>query len=504
MYVLGISAFVKNTAACLLKDGKLVAFSEEERFLRIKGAHDIFPSNAVKYCLSEAKIGLSKVDKIAIGWDCNKYKFKMPLFMANSWLKYSFPNIGSGSSSVISDLIRYNPQIFNHKTKLELTRLFSTTKIPPIEFVPHHMAHAASCFWASGFDDSKILVIDGSGEEKSTSILTGNGLEIKEIENINLPNSLGWFYASITSYLGFIPYRQEGQVMGLAPYGKYNYKLINKFKKIIEIGENEKYRVNPSFNLLGTHSYNEYFSDELVNLLGKPRFPGEAITQRHKDIAFSVQFLLEKAVLHIVSEMFKDEHGSKNLCLSGGVSLNCKMNGEIAQSGLIENLFVQPVSSDAGSSFGAAMIVSQKAGFDPRFKMNHTYWGPGFSNIDIKKSLDLASIKYKKVNNISKKAAGAITKGKIVAWFQGRMEVGPRALGNRSIIASVQIKGNKDYINKKVKHRQYWRPFCPSILEEKANMYLKGLSDNKDESRFMIVTYKVLKINKKIYPKLFM
>jgi len=496
MYILGLSAFVKNPGACLLKDGKLVAFAEEERFLRIKGAHDVFPRGAVSYCLSQEKIALKDVKKIAVGWDSPKYKFKMPVFFLSSWLKYGVRNPSSGSPTVINELLTYNPNNFLHNIRLELSRLGRTTKIPPVEFIPHHLAHAASTFYASGFDRSAILVIDGSGEERTTSFFTGEGLEIKPETHFNIPDSLGWFYAAITAYLGFKPYEEEGHLMGLSPYGKPKKAILIKLRQVLSIKSKGKYEVDPKYTLLGLHSFNSYFSDQLVTLLGQPRFPGEPINQKHKDIAYAAQYLLEEAALNLAERATLISQ-TKKLCLAGGVTLNCKMNGAILATSTVDEIFVQPVGNDAGSSLGAAMIVAKDEGYDPRFKMDHAYWGPGFSQNEVKRILDLSSISYSRPKSIVEKAAEAIAKGRAVAWFDGRMEVGPRALGARSILASASKKGVKDYINNKIKHRETWRPFCPSLIEEVAPQYLEGISKSQKEARFMIVTYAVFKDKQK-------
>ena len=228
----------------------------------------------------------------------------------------------------------------------------------------------------------------------------------------------------------------------------------------------------------------------MVKLLGQPRFPGQQINQRHKDIAYAAQALLEEAAL-LLTKKVMEKTNSKNLCLAGGVALNCKMNGEILLSGLADEIFIQPISNDAGSSLGAAMIIAKEEGFDSRFTMQHTYWGPSFNQDEVKKALDQAKVKYSKPKSIEKKAAEAISKGKIVAWFKGRMEAGPRALGARSILANPKLEKMKDAVNSKVKHRESWRPFCPSMIQEVAPDYLTNLTKKQKEARFMIVTYKV-------------
>lgn len=489
MIVLGITTYIKNPAACVLKDGKLVALAEEERFLRVKNPENTFPFFSIKYCLSEAKITLSDVDKIAIGWDFSKYRTKMPLFFLKNFFKYFNYSKDKGSfAKVLDELLTNQPRYVRKRLAWDFSRL-TRGKLPEIEFIPHHLAHAATAFYTSGFDESPILVIDGSGEERVTSFFSGKGRKIEEKGHIDMPNSLGWYYAALSAFLGFTPYREDGFLMGLAPYGTRNKHTFKKFEKIIKIKE-KSYKANPLYTLLGTHSVNEHFSDELIDLLGKPRQKKEKITKRHKDFAFATQYFLEEAVISLVRKA--TEGGEKRrICLAGGVALNCKMNGRILESGLVDEIFVQPISNDAGSSLGAAMVVSEKEGDDPRFKMDNVYLGPKFGKGEIKRLLDNSGLEYEKPKSIEKRAAKAISEGKIVGWFQGRMEAGPRALGNRSILADPSKKGMQDAVNNKVKFRDPWRPFCPSIVEEAADKYLEGLTNSKKESRFMIVTYQI-------------
>lgn len=486
MLVLGLSTFGKNPAACLLKNGKLVAFAEEERFIRLKGAEGRFPGRAIGYCLDEAGALLAEVEKIAVGWDCEKYRITMPLFFARSWWQYGRLSRGSAYGEVWNEIINQQPGFVRHRIKLELRKTGHSGQIPPIEFIPHHLAHAASTYYASGFDDAAILIMDGSGEERATTIFRGKGDSIDEVAHVDIPDSLGWFYAALTAYLGFIPYQQDGYLMGLAPYGKLQSEVREKIEKLLVLDQEGKYQVDPSYTLLGKHGFNEYFSDQLVNLLGPPRLYGQPITQRHKNIAYAIQSRLEEAALALARTATKNGRVRK-LCLAGGVALNCKMNGLIVRSGMVDELFVQPVSHDAGAALGAAMIAACESGYDPRFRMDHVRLGPSFSSEAVQKVLKNASVQYKCPASIEKKAADAIAAGKVVAWFQGRMEVGPRALGGRSILADASRVGINDHINTRVKYRDPWRPFCPSFTEASASAFFQG----KEESDYMIVAYPV-------------
>jgi len=499
MLILGLTTFIQNPAACILRDGQLIAFAEEERFIRLKGAEGHFPARAVNYCLEEAGASLKEVDKIAVGWNFEKYRFKMPLFFFFFWWRYGRRAPRNSYGTVLNEIVSQQPEYIRRRIKFGLRNSGHAGKVPPIEFISHHLAHAASAYYASGFDHAAILVMDGSGEERSTSLYLGKENGLYEQDYIILPDSLGWFYASISAYLGFTPYLENGFLMGLAPYGKFRRDIAEKIEQVLQLDSKGKYRLDPIYTLLGSHDYHEHFSNQLVELLGPPRLREEPIKQRHKDIAYACQNLLEKAVLALASKATK-EGSIRRLCLAGGVALNCKANGVLARSGLIDEIFVQPVSHDAGSALGAAMIVAQNSGDNPRFKMKHVRWGPKFSPSEVKKILDEAGVKFSKPKSIEKTTAEAIARGKIVAWFNGRMEVGPRALGARSILADPSKARMKDLINARVKHRDPWRPFCPSIIEETSHQYLDGLSEKQEESAFMTVAYQVFENRRKKIP----
>jgi carbamoyltransferase len=494
MNIIGISAFGQNPAACLLRNGKLIAFAEEERFIRVKSAFGHFPLQALKYCLIQGKIGPNDIDQIAIGWDHEKYPLRFPLFLAQQWFKYGFLSHSDTTNRVFIELLTLQPKEVEKQVKFYLATLGYKGKLAKLNYVSHHLSHAASAYYASGFPHSLIFIADGSGEERTTSLYFGDGLNLKELTHANIPDSLGWLYAAATAFLGFKPYEDDGFVMGLAPYGKPNYAIKQKIQKIVQL-KNGNYTIDPKYTLLGNHTLNEHFSDELVNLLGANRLSNQNMTQKLKNIAYALQDKLEEVVLSLIQKNI-NKVPSRNICLAGGVALNCKMNGRITSSGLVDNLFVQPASNDAGSALGAAMIIAARNGSDPRFIMNHTGWGPQYSEQEIKKVLDETMISYKRPKNIEKEIAKAIVGGKIVSRFTGRMEMGPRALGNRSILANACIKGMNDIVNKRVKHRDPWRPFCPSIIKETIKDYVsKPL-----ESRFMTVIYDVLKSKKKQIP----
>lgn len=482
MLIVGISAFGQNPGACLLRDGKLVAFAEEERFIRIKGANLHFPARAVAYCLSEAGVTLDAVDRIAVGWNAEKYRWRMPLFFAKQGIR----NLGVASDGshgrILAEIFDQQPGAIKRRSALALRDAGVLGELPEFVFVDHHLAHAASAHYASGFADSSILVIDGSGEERSTSFYEGRGLEIRDRGSVELPNSLGWFYAALTAFLGFKPYEEEGFTMGLAAYGKPVAEWQDKIAKVLRLGGNGDYAVDPKFTLLGRHSHHEHFADSLIALFGEPRSPKAPITQTHKDIAFAAQDQLERATLALTKRLVA-ETGSRNLCLAGGVAMNCKMNGVLGASGLVDRLFVQPAAHDSGTALGAALVVSKQSGEDPRFEMTSAQWGPQASSQDVLRAVTVAGLKHERPDSIEDVAAEALGRGEVVAWFKGRMEVGPRALGGRSILANPTIPGINDRVNRDVKFRDAWRPFCPSMLESAAATLLKPSL----ETRFMTV-----------------
>ena len=478
-----------NPSACLLVDGKLVAMAEEERFLRFKGGWGRFPVKATQFCLKFAGLDLSDVDYIAFGWDGTKYPWRMTFSLAKSWARHT----RFGTATVDSDMDVYanlalcSAAHLRHQITDTIRAAGFTGKIPPIEFIPHHLAHAASAFFCSGFDKSSILIIGGSGEMDCTSSFRGEGVRITPCRTVHhtIPDSLGWFYAGMTEYLGFKPYNDEGKIMGLAPYGHHNEEIARKIEQVISL-KHGGYKIDPSYLTLGTHHYGKYFSDRMAELLGPPRARESDLSEFHKITAWETQDTLERCATAMVDRLM-DETGNGNLCLAGGVCMNCKMNGVLRSHPRVKNIFVQPVSSDAGTSLGAALILSARLGEDPRFRMEHAYWGPSYSDSEIRKELDEYKVPYNLVPNIEAVVARMLADGKFVGWFQGRMEIGARALGNRSILADARVPEVKDKINREVKHREGFRPFAPSLLDEARDRIL----DNPGESPFMILAHKV-------------
>lgn len=483
MNILGMFAPGPNPSAALLVDGKLVAWAEEERFNRIKTSPDNFPFQAAKFCLEKAGLNLNQIDHIAYGWDCTRYALQAPVFYEEQHTKY--PDTHSYNKLQQSYRLNlYHPDRIEQTLRLGLRALSPTNSVPPVKYYSHHLSHAASAFYASGFEEANIISIDGSGEEITTLLAFGKGANIETLDTYKLPHSLGGIYATFTEFLGFKPYMDEGKVTGLAAYGKYDQALQEKLDKVLSYDpETGHYAVNPYMRFIGTHKYGRRFTDEFVELFGTPRSKQtSALDAPYPDLAFAVQWRLEQVVMGLVKRMFH-KTGSKNFCLAGGVAMNCAMNGKVAQMDIVEKLFVQPAATDNGVSLGAALLAAHEAGEEVRFQMAHTYWGSSYSNEDIERALKNAKVQYRKSTNLAAETAQLLAEGKIVAWMQGAMEVGARALGARSILASPIFPDMKDKLNLEVKHRETWRPFCPSI---KAESYERFIPSGVD-SAFMVV-----------------
>jgi carbamoyltransferase len=494
-YILGINGLGILPSACLLKNNEIVAMAEEERFTRYKGSTGMMPGNAVIYCLNEANISIDDLDTISFGWDANYYPLKMSMFlMKKALFQITNKNYKSSIIRTLNELVKYHPKQVEYKIKEMFREHGIVGKIPKIEFINHHLSHSLSTYYPSGFKKAHILVIDGSGEITSTSIWKANNGIIEKISSISIPNSLGWFYQSITEYLGFKPNNHEGKTMGLASYGKKNELISKKFDKIISFDKLGHYQYNSEFSFTGNLTNGNVYSQELEDLLGLARKKNEVITQFHKDIAYAAQSKLEDTIINLVeNKILKDPCFNGNLCIAGGVSLNCKLNGKIALLNGIKNIYIPPFSSDNGTAFGAAISSAINKNLS-KFSANvindlNPYLGPSFSDEYIENKLKELNIKYFKEEDIVKKTTEFLMSNKIVGWFQGRMEVGSRALGNRSILANPMSLENKEILNKKVKNREFWRPFAVSILYEKREEYF----DTDIDSPYMTIALTVKK-----------
>ena len=476
-YILGISAFYHDSAACLVRDGVIVAAAQEERFTRKK--HDAaFPEHAITYCLEEAGISLSDVDYVAF-YDKPFLKFERLL---ETYL--AFAPIGFRSFKMAipvwlkeklfqKDLLRKKFKAFDTDFDWQNKLLFSE----------HHQSHAASAFFPSPFEDAIVLTMDGVGEWATTSVAVGRGRDLKMTKEIHFPHSLGLLYSAFTYYTGFKVNSGEYKVMGLAPYGEPTFKDLI-LEHLIDVKEDGSFRLDQQyFNYCtGLTMTNDKFS-QLFG--GPPRRDDEQLTQRHMDLAASVQAVTEEVVLRLTRSLAK-EHDIQNLCLAGGVALNCVANGKILRDGAFKNIWVQPAAGDAGGALGAALNAYHLNQEQPRTvssamdAMKGSYLGPVYEQADIEARLSAIGAKFTVLDDdaVTSDTADALADGKAIGWFQGRMEFGPRALGGRSIIADPRSPEMQKTLNLQVKYRESFRPFAPSVLRDDVEDWFEIDSDS--------------------------
>ena len=470
--VLGISAFYHDSAAAIIVDGKIIAAAQEERFSRKK--HDSsYPFNAVEYVLKEAKIKLSKVDYITF-YEKPFLKFERLLetYVANA--PFGFKSFCMSMPLWLRDKLFQKKMLFKELQKHDN----AYNEIDKIFFSEHHFSHAASAFYASPFNNATILTLDGVGEWATTTVSKGDGSNLEILKEIHFPHSIGLLYSAFTYYLGFKVNSGEYKVMGLAPYGEPKFKNLI-LDKLVDLKDDGSFRLNMKYfdYATGIKMTNEKFS----NLFSHPvRNPDkDLLTQFHMDVASSIQAVTEEIVIKLTKDLAKN-YDSKNLCLAGGVALNCVANGKILKENIFENIWIQPAAGDAGGALGSALAFWYKELKNKRTKpikdeMKGSYLGPSFSDDEIEKSLITNGARYEKVSEdkITKIVANELSKEKIIGWFQGRMEFGPRSLGCRSIIADPRSEKMQKILNLKVKYRESFRPFAPSILREDLSKWFK-------------------------------
>jgi carbamoyltransferase len=465
-HVLGISCFYHDSAAALLRDGEVVAACQEERLSRKKHDSD-FPARAVRYVLKEGGIGPEQLDAVGF-YDKPLLKFERML----STYVATFPrSFGSFRKAI---------PVWLHE-KLWVPSLIRKELKPykgPILFAEHHMSHAASCFLPSPFEEAAILTVDGVGEWATASFGVGKGRDITLFKEIRFPHSLGLLYSAFTYYLGFKVNSAEYKVMGLAPYGKpVHFERI--MKEMVHLNEDGSFKLNMKYfsydyGLTMTNgAFDEFFG-------GPPRKPETWMNEREFDIAASVQKVCEEVVLKMVHYIHR-ETGLKNLCMAGGVALNCVANGRVIRETPMKNLFVQPAAGDAGGAVGVAHYLYNTVHQQPRGKAwTHAFLGPAYGDAEIAQYLDATGAKYRTLSDreLVEGAARHLSEGNVVGWFQGRMEFGPRALGGRSILADPRDPKMRDTLNMKIKFREGFRPFAPSVLADKAGDWFEIEGDS--------------------------
>jgi len=478
MITLGINySQMHDSSACIVRDGELLFAVAEERISRLK--HDArFPQLAIQACLDFGKMSAAQVDEVCFGWQTAGpvYRHDLKLYASGRW-PANYLNVLNSSRHFLS-------MWHQESGAANFRRAFGSAKAR-MRFVDHHLAHALSAYAYSGFDDSAVVVMDGRGAWEATTIWHGRNGRLDPILAINYPDSIGLFYSEFTAFLGFVRNSDEWKVMGLAPYGQPGIDL----SQFIDLGATLP-RVHSRELVTGTPFAN------VIPLLGPQRVPESELSDHHKNIAFAVQDACENAMMAVV-RLALQKTGSRSLCLAGGVALNSKANGKIAASGLVEKCFVQPAASDDGVALGAALVpYLDSNGKLPGKAMRHGYWGPSFDDGAIESALNTYKIKHTKVSDPAAAAAQLLSAGKILGWFQGRMEFGPRALGARSILADPRDPAMNAKVNNAVKFREWWRPFAPSFKKEAAPEYLESAYD----SPFMILTAQVRPEKRSVIP----
>jgi len=494
-YILGINSFHGDASACILKDGVLIAAAEEERFLRVKHWAG-FPKESISYCLNEAGVSLSEVNAVAINSDPKANYFRKIIHVLRYRVDFALVKdrlLNSEARKTVAQSLEesFPDQRFGGK----------------IRHINHHMAHLASAFYVSPYKESAVVSIDGFGDFSSGCWGVGNGSNIVLGGSVYYPHSLGAFYQAITQLIGFPNYGDEYKVMGLAPYGKPKY--LDKMREIVLLQEDGSYKLDLKYFIFhkekvayewnnGSPSVGKLFSDALEELLGKARQKNDDLTQFHKDIAASAQAMFEVAFFHMLNKL-SEKTGLDSICLAGGCGNNSVANGKIRANTKFKNVYIAASAGDAGGAIGAAYALYHEDNERDVTKtaMEHAYLGPSYTNEQIAELIEMQSknlpkgefsiIKTDSLDDLTKRTATAIAEGKVIGWFQGRMEWGPRALGNRSILGDPRRTDMKEILNVKIKRRESFRPFAPSILRE----CVSGWFEEDDEVPFMMKVFPV-------------
>ncbi|MEK6285240.1 MAG: carbamoyltransferase C-terminal domain-containing protein [Acidobacteriota bacterium] len=486
MFVLGINAYHGDASAAIIKDGALIAAVEEERFNRIKHCAG-FPARSIRYCLEAAGITIEDVEHVGVSRDPSAHLHRKILFAATRAVKSvsGFDRRDRGIFAAVSERLANAARVRDLKDDLAKALGVSRDRLKS-EFhnIEHHRAHLASSFFVSQFERAALLSIDGFGDFISTMWAEGEGNSIEVRGHVEYPHSTGIVYTATTQFLGFPHYGDEGKIMGLAPYGKPQF--IGEFRDIVRTEEDGQFRLNLDYFRHhaegvdmtwddGSPVIGRIFSDEYSKLFGAPRADGSPLTDRDRDIAASLQMRLEEVGFHVLNHLH-DVTGLTDLGLSGGVAYNSVMNGKILLNTPFRRVFVQPAAGDSGTALGVCYQIYNNILERPRgFVMEGAYTGPEFSDAEIRMELERSGLTYQTFDDreLTRQAASDIANGAVMGWFQGRMEFGPRALGNRSIVVDPRRVEMKDVLNERIKKREPFRPFAPSIMEEYVGDYFE-------------------------------
>ncbi len=482
MYILGISCFYHDGAACLLRDGEIVAAAEEERFTRLK--HDSsFPIHAVNYCLQEAGITPRELDRVVF-YEKPLLKFERILssyidtFPASQTAFVRALNLWLGEKLWVRGLVKDRVRGYRGR----------------ISFSEHHLSHAASAFLVSPFDEAAVLTADGVGEWTTTAAGVGQGTDLQLVKEIRFPHSIGLLYSAFTAYLGFEVNEGEYKVMGMAAYGRPRYTDL--VRRVVDVASDGSYQLNLMY--FDHHRALRAFSRALEELLGPPRDPNAELDQRFADLAASVQSVVEDIMVRLASDL-RRVTGLRSLCMAGGVALNGLANARILREAGFDHVFVQPAAGDSGGAIGAAAYLYHTVLGQPRTApMRHAYLGPSFRDEQIAEFLDHHQIPAARLSDqeIVTSVADRLARGEVVGWFRGRMEFGPRALGCRSILADPRSSGMKDVVNEKIKHREAFRPFAPAVPLDDAPRYF----ELECESPYMLLIVPVREEQRRAIP----
>jgi carbamoyltransferase len=492
--ILGINSVYHESSACLIQDGQLVAVAEEERFNRIKHGKpakvdnaDELPEQAIAFCLRSGGLdSIANVDFIGYSFEPEDRLRKNLEYRHD----YTLPDADFGT-------IAGEQRFYNSNLSVE-QKIRAMGYQGRFFYLDHHACHAASAFYVSGYEDSAVLVLDGIGEFESTTFFKGQGTRLNKIRHFEYPNSLGFLWEKISAFLGFSPY-DAAKVMGLSSYGEPGlYK--NKLAQLLHIGDDGTFSIDDDLAHLRNGSFQALENLFGTSKLDKPVSIINSETQKYADIAVALQIATEEIIIKLARQL-QLETGSQHLCMAGGVTLNCVANGYLSYEKIFDNFYVQPAANDAGTSIGAAYLIWHRLlGYPRQVVSKSPYLGPNYSDDQIKAALVARGLAFRQSNTIEAETARLLADGKIIAWFQGRMELGPRALGNRSLLADPRSKDTVELMNLKVKHREAFRPFCPSVLAERAAEWFELPEPMPEVADYMLGAFRAKKDKAHLIP----